>query len=336
MDPAAFLVPKPAPTPSSTVALPSPPEGAPVLLMTEAAELLGVKVCAFRTWISGRGRPNDLCAYDGGEMVRPTRYRAPGKWVRNPKICLLRREIEALAAQIDASNRPLPHPDTVNFPGCHLVPFATRGGRKEWQAPGKGGRHVLIDSANVPLVEGLRWNIHGRSDCGAGEPGRDVVLAANRTITLKQVILGLRTIDRNLPLADQPTPPLDADMRIVHRNGDDLDCRRANLEIRTQAQVCYGNSKMRGRRGEELTSQYKGVCWVEQSECWGAYIRKGKSYYLGMFDEEDDAAREYDNAARWLFGEHAHLNFPLERPALRIPRAGALSRPGAIERAAAA
>jgi hypothetical protein len=304
------------------------------MLLNEAVERMGVTVASFRVWISGRGFPYDLCARDRERFIRPTRYRVPGPFVRNPNICFLKSEIEALAALMDASYQPFPHPDAVNFPNCHLVPITM----KDRRARREGPRYAMIDSADVPLIVGkdgkaVRLNLAVR--VGSNRGGKVVVLAAHRETPLKHVILGLRTIDGGRTHAPA-TPHAELEQPIVHLNGDDLDCRRANLEMRTWAQAVCRNSKMRGRLGAPLTSQYKGVCWVEQSKQWGAYIAKGKTYYLGMFEEEADAAREYDNAARWLFGErYAYLNFPLERPALRRPIRGGLSRPGVIERVAA-
>lgn len=294
------------------------------MLLTEAAAMLGVHSCALRMWINRGVKPKGLSVHDRGQMLRPTRYRAPDdlKHTNNPSICFLRREIEALAEQIRASLQPFPHPDTVNYPGCHLIPLTCTLQRM----------HAIIDSADLPLVLGMNWNISRHMEMNGLRA--TVCLASNRAVMLKQVILGERRIVPGSDPMAQPTTGGDA--RITHINGDHLDCRRSNLKVRTQSQQSYGNNKIRLREGQETTSIYKGVCWDDRGSTWRVYIGKdSKSYYLGGFEEEEAAARAYDNAARWLFGEYAKLNFPLERPPLTIPHTGGLSKPGVIQKLAA-
>lgn len=57
-------------------------------------------------------------------------------------------------------------------------------------------------------------------------------------------------------------------------------------------------------------SKYKGVTWHVQNRKWRAVIVKnGYASHLGMFDNEEDAAREYDRVAKYLFGPNCRTNF---------------------------
>jgi hypothetical protein len=91
--------------------------------------------------------------------------------------------------------------------------------------------------------------------------------------------------------------------------------------------------------GDEVgtTSEYVGVCWHKKNRKWRAGIwHDGKRQHLGSFDDEHEAARAFDTAARRLRGDEAHggqagsnwlrLNFPTEddREVQRAKDSGAL------------
>ncbi len=88
-----------------------------------------------------------------------------------------------------------------------------------------------------------------------------------------------------------------------HRNGNSLDNRRMNLRECNSQQNKANSAKKRGK------SKYKGV--IVTGDKFRARI--GVNYgiiHIGYFNNEDDAGRAYDTAARQHFGEFARLNFP--------------------------
>jgi hypothetical protein len=91
-----------------------------------------------------------------------------------------------------------------------------------------------------------------------------------------------------------------------HRNHDGLDNQRHNLREATQSQ-----NRMNTRKTVSPTSsQYKGVCWHKKALKWMAYIKiNHKMKYLGLFVDEIEAAKAYDEAAKQIFGTFAYLNF---------------------------
>lgn len=63
----------------------------------------------------------------------------------------------------------------------------------------------------------------------------------------------------------------------------------------------------------KTTSRYRGVTFDKRSGKWKAQItHQGRSFGLGLYDYEEEAARTYDVEARKLFGREATLNFAAE------------------------
>lgn len=58
------------------------------------------------------------------------------------------------------------------------------------------------------------------------------------------------------------------------------------------------------------TSEFVGVFWHKYAGKWCAKLtHERRSYYLGYFDCEVEAARKYDHHVRSLFGDDAKTNF---------------------------
>lgn len=67
----------------------------------------------------------------------------------------------------------------------------------------------------------------------------------------------------------------------------------------------------RRQERRRLSSKYQGVSWAQTKQKWLVTIQsRGRSYFLGLFNDEIDAACAYDIRAQKLFGDKAQLNFP--------------------------
>jgi hypothetical protein len=98
-------------------------------------------------------------------------------------------------------------------------------------------------------------------------------------------------------------PP--GDMEVDHRNRDTLDNRDENLRVCTTAENRRNSLSFRGK------SKYKGIYLHKDTGRWMArLVIDNKTYFLGRYVAEEEAARAYDAAALHHYGAFARTNFP--------------------------
>jgi hypothetical protein len=147
---------------------------------------------------------------------------------------------------------------------------------------------VKVSPEDYDLVSKYRWWGCWTSSIGTiriyGDLSTD-----NKRVSLARLVMGMTDKD--------------SDVLIDHKNMNQLDCTRDNLRLCNKSQN-GANSCSRGG-----SSKFKGVSWHKPTCKWKASITKYyRSYYLGVFDDEYDAAEAYNKAAVKLFGEFAQLN----------------------------
>ena len=155
-----------------------------------------------------------------------------------------------------------------------------------------GSGHVAtVDDEDASILRGTKWGAVVVTD-------RHVYAASKQRGLLHRAVLRI-------------TDPF---VVVDHINGDTLDCRRSNLRVATRTQN-QGNR----RRNRNGSSRFKGVGWHTGARKWRARMTDaGMTVELGLFSDEEEAARAYDRVARVKFGEFAAVNFPSgdERSAL--------------------
>lgn len=95
-------------------------------------------------------------------------------------------------------------------------------------------------------------------------------------------------------------------LELDHRDRNGLNNTGDNLRLCTRMQ----NLSNQASPSIVKSSQYKGVFWYKTTRKWKATIGvNNRLILLGKFDNELDAAKAYDDAARKYHGEFARVNF---------------------------
>jgi hypothetical protein len=154
------------------------------------------------------------------------------------------------------------------------------------------GLYTIVDPDIYYRLGHLRWSV-----CGDGR--KDYAARIDRKFRYGRT----KTIFLHREIMNAPKGIL-----VDHSNGESLDNRRDNLRLATHSQ----NMQNRRKR-KNTTSRYAGVYFEKRRKKWTANINiNKKKIWLGRFDDEIEAAKAYDEAARKYHGEFARLNFTEE------------------------
>lgn len=151
------------------------------------------------------------------------------------------------------------------------------------------GKFALVDNEDYEKVNQYKWHLNtwGYPIVHEHIKGSGRINAKQRTIWMHRVIM-------NAP----------DNMQVDHVNNNTLDNRKLNLRICTRQQNQFNLS-----RPKNNTSGYKGVYWLKINKRWMASISiNDKQKHLGCFSTKEEAAIEYNKAAKKHRGEYANLN----------------------------
>lgn len=116
-------------------------------------------------------------------------------------------------------------------------------------------------------------------------------------VKLKRELYLLHRVVWALATGDWPKSCLD------HIDGNVGNNALANLREATQVE----NRRNSSRKGG--SSKFTGVTWHKTAKKWVARFRQTDNYkYLGLFEDEIEAAKAYNVFARKFYGEFARLN----------------------------
>ena len=145
-------------------------------------------------------------------------------------------------------------------------------------------KFTKIDNDDYEIVKDYKWCYHQ----GYAKTNITLPNGKRKSLLMHRLILGLTD------------PKIQAD----HINHNKLDNRRNNLRS-CNIQQNHMNQSSR----KNSTSKYLGVSWNKNAKKWHSNIRfNNKRIHLGLYTNENDAAKAYNLKAKELFKEFANLN----------------------------
>ena len=148
----------------------------------------------------------------------------------------------------------------------------------------KNGKSFIFDKEDLPLVKNHMWWV-------SADDGYAMTWLNGSSIRLTRLQYDLNEGDI-----------------VDHIDGNRCNNRRSNQRIVSKRE----NNWNRGMRSNNTTG-YVGIYRHKKNKNYVASIvHDGIKTHIGCFDTPEKAARAYDEAARYFFGQFACVNFPRE------------------------
>ena len=153
------------------------------------------------------------------------------------------------------------------------------------------GKYAIVDPEDYERLSKYKWYaIKSSSTFYAARCVWDPLNKKKQTIKMHREILN-------------PPHPLVVD----HINHNGLDNRKSNLRPSTRTQNNMNRLCIK-RKGSP--SKYKGVMWHKHTKKWNVQIcYNGKRRTIGYFNDEIEATKAYDEAAKKYHRDFTVLNF---------------------------
>lgn len=154
------------------------------------------------------------------------------------------------------------------------------------------GFEMIIDEEDLPLANRYTWYALRPSV----NRQKHYVVASIRVCKNKQT---------KISFSRELLKIKDNKIYVDHINGNTLDNRKSNLRTCTPSQNSRNRVSSKGS-----SSKYLGVGWSKLHKKWRAkFMLNDKEKHIGLYVNEEDAAKAYDKKVIEFYGEFANPNF---------------------------